>query len=238
MLTVFVAVALDPLTRGTLETCTEKYSFSMRGHAPLTTHVCLSSVNVFKWGSPNKAHSRYWYRSCLISSLNGVICSCEKFRQAGWLVTGPIVAVVLRTVLFIGSETFPQFRSFIILGMSVEIVWKYRFELQLFTFFFTSLTQRKWIARAVHIAGLSVPIASTVLWYGVVHRSLSVSLQFCSAVTNRTEGTNKITSNMSVFIFTSIATASTLPFPHTSGRLTFLELHSRCGNKQADSSAW
>lgn len=242
-LTVFVAVALDPATRGTFVTWTEKYSVSIKGHAPWTTHVWRSSVNVFKCGSPNKAHKR---KSCgfrLICSLDGLVCMNVKFKQAGCLWPGATgVFVVGRAVPFVGSETFPQLWSFICRGISVIIVRKCMSELQLFTAFWTSWTQRKKIANAVQIGRLvSGSAASTALLYGAMHRSFNTWIHCCpSADTRSSANTNKIASNVSVFIFTGITTQDyTLPKrTREPKRATIIELYSRCGNRQIDSSTW
>ena len=179
-LTVFVAVALDPDTRGTFVTCTEKYSLSIKGQAPSTTHVWRSSVNVFKCGSPNKAHNRNSCGFLLICSLDGLVCANVKFIQAGFLGAGTATVFVVagRAVPFAGSETFPQLWSFICRGISVDTVWKCMLELQLFTAFFTPWTQRKNIANAVQIARLVAgSAASTALLYGAMHRSSNACVQ-------------------------------------------------------------
>lgn len=178
---VFVAVALDHVTSCTFVTCTEKYSLSIKGQAPSTTHVWRSSVNVFKCGSPNKAHNRKSCGFLLICSLDSLVCANVKFKQAGCFWAGVAgVFVVGRAVPFVGSETFPQLWSFICRGISVDIVWKCMSELQLFTAFFTSWTQRKNIANAVQIARfVAGSAASTALSYGAMHRSFNTCIHVC-----------------------------------------------------------
>lgn len=205
-LTVFVAVALDPVTSCTFVTCTEKYSLSIKGQAPSTTHVWRSSVNVFKCGSPNKAHNRKSCGFLLICSLDSLVCANVKFKQAGCFWAGVAgVFVVGRAVPFVGSETFPQLWSFICRGISVDIVWKCMSELQLFTAFFTSWTQRKNIANAVQIARfVAGSAASTALSYGAMHRSFNTCIHVClSADTTSSANTNEKASNVSIFIFTA-----------------------------------
>lgn len=204
-LTVFVAVALDPVTSGTFVTCTEKYSLSIKGQAPSTTHVWRSSVNVFKCGSPNKAHNRKSCGFLLICSLDGLVCAIVKFKQAGFWADVAGVLIVGKTVPFVGSETFPQLWSFICRGISVDIVWKCMSELQLFTAFFTSWVQRKNIANAVQISRLLAgSAASTALSYGAMHRSFNTCIQVCpSADTTSSANTNEVASNVSIFIFTA-----------------------------------
>ena len=123
--TLFVAVTLwdveEPGKSSTFETITVRNWFRISGHAPFTTQVCFSSLNVLKCGSPNKPQWRVTGDFVNSPSLNS-----HTVTGSVGSITVLVANLLRKSDSFLGTDTFPHFHSCISLGIWTTVEWKLR----------------------------------------------------------------------------------------------------------------